>query len=406
MHRAIRKLEQLQVHLTNDAAAQGTTVEQRRAAEAAKQQRLAELTPYKQTEYHCLERVAELRQALRDIEELQAALGHGSSGGVSHSREEEEEGEERAGDAVNADDDEHAKLLPRHEHHQRPLPSTNTVLLEQELARSRQEARRAYHNLQRLQREAARFASMGAGVASVPETSAPSASPEAVEWQRALLHVERAKRWYCDVFGIHVVPSVGDPMLQLTRPAQTQLSAGGMRHFSSGANAVSPCVTAAASAVFSSAPRRPRNGRGGSGLASPQEGDEARGDGSDGSGRDPSTVPPMRMLCNAHEDAEFQEFFATVEENNALMDAAIDRLSDGVGRLLENARGVQDELAVQDALLQQTELGVAAREMQLTQMNRRLRRAILEMDDSSTCMYVTCLFILLLVLGLLLRVAS
>ncbi|CBZ23563.1 conserved hypothetical protein [Leishmania mexicana MHOM/GT/2001/U1103] len=399
MKRSIRTLEQLQVRLTSDAEATGgsggssstrATAAQLRAAEAAKQKRLAAMTPYKQAEYRCVECVAELRQALHDVEEFEAALGRRTSAGVGRSREEED-----AGDTVDADDAESARLLRRRDGRQGLSSSTETALLEQELARSRQEARRAHQRLQQLQREAARLASRApakapnvtssAAVASVGDASAPSAALEALEWQRALQHVERAKRWYCDVFGIRVVSSLDDPVLQLNRPAQPQQSAGSMAHFGRGANAVPSSVTAAA------------------GWASAQEGSAAC---ADGAGAAASTVSPTLMLQSSREDAEFREFFASVQANDGLIDAAMDRISEGVYRLLENARGMQDELAVQEALLQQTEVSVEATEAQLTQMNRRLRRAIREMDDSSMCTYVVCMLVLLLVLGLLLRVAS
>ncbi|CAC9446419.1 Qb-SNARE protein [Leishmania donovani] len=412
MKRSIRTLEQLQLRLTSDAATTGggssrtgTTVEQRRAAEAAKQKRLATLTPYKQAEYRCVECVAELRQALRDVEEFEVALGRRTSAGVGRSREEEE-----AGDAVDADDDESTRLLRRQEGRQGPSSSTETALLEQELARSRQQARRAHQRLQQLQREAARLASRAAAkapavtssaaVAPVADASAPSAALEALEWQRALPHVERAKQWYRDVFGIRVVSSLDDPVLQLNRPAQPQQSAGSMAHFGRGANPVPSCVTAAAACSFSSSAQA-RGSESAAGWVSPQEGSEARAGGAGA-----STVSPLLMLQSAREDAEFREFFASVQANDELIDAAMDRISDGVHRLLENARGMQDELAVQEALLQQAEVSAEAAEAQLTQMNRRLRRAIREMEDSSICMYVVCLLVLLLVLGLLLRVAS
>ncbi|CAJ1016982.1 hypothetical protein, conserved [Leishmania lindenbergi] len=410
MKRAIRTLEQIQLRLASDTATAssgggghrtGVTAEQRRAAEAAKQQQLAKLTPYKQAEYCCLECVAELREALRDVEELEDALGRGTSGSVTRSREEKE-----TEDVVGEDDDEHTKLLCRREGRPGSSRSTDTALLEQELARRRQQARRAHQHLQQLQREAARLASTAAATAPAVTSSAavtptPSAALEALEWQRALPHVERAKRWYREVFRIHVVSSLNDPVLQLNRPAQPQQSTGSMAHFGRGANAVPSSVTAAA--VFSPPSAQAPSGGSAVGWVSPQEGSEAR---ADGGGAAMSAVSPMHVLRSAREDAEFREFFASVQANDALIDAAMDRLSDGVGRLLENALGVRDELAVQEALLQQAEASVEANEAHLMQMNRRLRRAIRDTEDSSICMYVVCLLLLLLVLGLLLHVVS
>ncbi|GET85944.1 hypothetical protein, conserved [Leishmania tarentolae] len=412
MKRSIRILEQLQLRLASDGAtaegassSTGTSLEQRRAAEEAKQKRLSTLTPYKQAEYRCVECVAELRQALNDIEELEAALGRDSSADVARSREEEE-----AGDIAGAHDSESTKLLRQPEGRKGLSRSSETALLEQELARSRQQARRAHQRLQQLQREAARLASSAfattpaatssASVACVGAGLAPSAALEVLEWQQALLHVERTKQWYRDVFRIRVVSSLDDPVLQLNRPAQPQQSAGSMAHLGRGANAIPSSVPAAP--MWSSSAHA-QNRTSAAGWASPQEVSEARADDASTAA---SAVSPIPMLHSAREDVEFREFFASVQANDGLIDAAMDRISDGVNRLLENARGMQDELAVQEALLQQTEASAEAAEAQLTQMSSRLRRAIREMEDSSICMYVVCLLLLLLVLGLLLRVAS
>ncbi|KAG5511818.1 hypothetical protein GH5_08131 [Leishmania sp. Ghana 2012 LV757] len=398
MKRSLHTLEQLQMRLAGEAAtnggSSGSTVAQRRAAEAAKQQRLKKLTPYKQAEYHCVECVAELRQALHNVEELEDALGRGSSGGVSRSREEEEE----ARDVADAGDIESMGLLRRREGCRGPARSADTALLEHELARSRQLARRAHHRLQQLQREAARLASEAAAAAPAVassaavtdggDASAPSTAVVALDWQRALQHVERAKQWYRSVFGIRVVSSVDDPVLQLNRPAQPQQSAGSMAHFGRGANAIPSSVTAAVATSSSSARLQRSESAVGNDVATA------------------TTVAPLLVLRSAREDAEFREFFASVQESDALIDAAMDRLTDGVGRLLENARGMQDELTAQEALLEQTGVRAEANEAQLMQMNRRLHRATREIEDSSVCMYVVCLLLLLLVLGVLLRIAG
>ncbi|KAG5486736.1 hypothetical protein LSCM1_07990 [Leishmania martiniquensis] len=394
MKRSLLTLERLQLQLASDSAATRdvrsssttTTAEGRRAAEAAKEQRLAKLTPYKQAEYRCVECVADLRRALRDVEELEMALGRGNRSCIGFSREDEE-----AGEAFDAGEDEHAKLLSRRAECQGPSRPTDTALLEHELARSRQLARRAHHRLQHLQREAARLAAAAsatapsvtsaAAVADGGDVSAPPAATEMRDWQRALQHVERAKQWYRHVFDIHVVSSADDPMLQLNRPAQSRQSAGSMTHFGRVSNVAPPSATSALALSSSSEYRRSCE----------------RAAASAGS-------PPL-LLQSARDDAVFQEFFSSVQEGDALIDAAIDRLTDGVGRLLDTARGMQDELAVQDTLLEQTGARAEANEAQLLQLNRRLYRAMREMEDSSICMYVVCLLVLLLVVGLLLRVA-
>lgn len=418
MKRSLRTLEQLQQRLdgTGDGGDGGASAAaQRRVAEAAMARRLTKLSPYKQAEYRCIECVAELRQALRDVEELQGATSSSSArasasppGRSAASREEAEAAEE------DGEHDEHAALLGRRGERRRVEgASRDAAVLERELARSRQEARRAHQRLQQLQRDAARLAASAAASASAPSPAAPGAGMHGghasddlgaavpagsdataasstaalatLEWQRASQHVERAKRWYREVFGIRVVSSLDDPVLRLNRPAQPSQDAGSVAHFGSGANPVPVAVTAAVQDAVTAA-----------------EGGTDAWDGAGGA----AVPPPMLVLRSAREDAEFAAFFATVQANDELIDAAVDRLTEGVGRLLDNARGMQDELAVQQELLQQTESRVDANAAQLVHMNRRLRRAIRDMEDSSLCVYVVCLLVLLLLLGVLLRIVS
>lgn len=456
MKRSLRTLEALQASLSNtsgDASGSNAhaTLEERRAKEAAKARQIAKLSPYKRAEYVCLECVAELRDALRTIEELQytthgtaPSASSGSSSGLPLRSASREESEAREGDedAEEEDDesvasDERAQLLGgrggrrRRPGHAPPKRhSGEAAVLYQALLQARQRARRAHQRLQQLQREAARLsrtssvaaapaaaAAAGWEAASIAEAStAPksSAALEALDWQRAEKHVEAAKRWYREVFGIYVVSSTGagtaasPSSLQLSRPAQPHQSAGSMSHFGRGANPLPGGVASAAGGIHEEVGSVERSGTGKARTATrtptaaETEGREHLG-GDATEGASPSQV---LMLRSAREDAEFQAFFASVQANDELMDAALDRLSEGVARLLDNARGMQDELTVQDALLQGTETRIDRNEADIANMNRRLRRAIRDMEDSSICVYVVCLMVLLLILGVLLRVAG
>lgn len=452
MKRSLRTLENLQLSLSSaggDAAGGNarSLLEERRLKDAAREHQLAKLSPYKRAEYLCLECVAELRDALRTMEELEYTLTGvaGAPAGqlVSTSREDRE-----AASDDEAAQDERAQLLGGGSGRQRrpARRSGEAAVLQQELLRARQQARRAHQRLQQLQREAARLStstggSTTAGVPRQPAEVAPSSSADAttsaatfqvLEWQRAERHIELAKQWYRELFGILVVSSqpgssaaaavaggasaTSSTTLQLNRPAQPQQSAGSMSHFGSGANPLPPGV-ASASGVASQDGSGEQGHTGGAGDVSawtgasaypPYENTQGSSAGAANGGEDDRDMPSSqaRMLRSAREDAEFQEFFASVQANDELMDAALDRLSEGLARLLDNARGMQTELAVQEDLLHGTETRLNENEVAIANMNRRLRRAIRDLNDSSVCVYVICLLALLLILAVLLRIAG
>ncbi|KPA83692.1 hypothetical protein ABB37_01948 [Leptomonas pyrrhocoris] len=446
MKRSLRALETLQASLSSTSGnAPGSNAhslfEGHRLKEATREHQLAKLSPYKRAEYVCLECVAELRDALRDVEEIQYTLSGdttSTSGGrygpllpTSTSREEREESEGEAAGASDVDD-ERAQLLGGRSHPpsrpRRQPPARRTgeaALLEQELLRARQHARRAHQRLQQLQREAARLAKSSSSVsggaadtsveAAVPSSS--TAALDALDWQRAERHVEVAKLWYRAVFGISVVSSLATPAasssLQLNQPAQPRQSVGSMSYFGSGANPLPSGVVATEREVEGgNGSGNGATGRHGADREAPASTGNwnypSNHDNRDGDGGEALAPPPLQalQLRNAREDAEFQEFFASVQANDELMDAALDRLGGGLARLLDGARGMQDELTVQEHLLQGTSTRIDENEAEIAHMNRRLRRAIQEMNDSSICVYVACLLVLLLVLGVLLRIVK
>ncbi|KPI85617.1 putative Qb-SNARE protein [Leptomonas seymouri] len=447
MKRSLRALETLQATLssTSDSTPGSRArsfLEERRLKGVVRERQLAKLSHYKRAEYVCLECVAELRDALRDIEELQYTLSGGTSAAssVSHrspprsfiSREEREgaESPEGASDC----DDERAQLLggySRPPTHRRQHPARRTgeaALLEQELLHARQRARRAHQQLQQLQREAARLAKSSPSVggdpagASVGATSGPGEGPastaalESLDWQRAEKHVELARRWYRETFGVCVVSSVTSPAvtsyLQPDRLAQPQQSVGRTSYFGSGANPLpAGVVPTDGSASQGTSEVEGSGSRGAAERFSAAQNAESergaferKGDHSSSGGGGPWAPPSQAlMLRSAREDAEFQEFFASVQVNDELMDATLGRLSEGLARLMDSARTIQDELATQEDLLQGTETRIHENEAQIANMNRRLRRAIRDVNDSSVCVYVMCLMVLLLILGVLLR---
>ncbi|CCW71197.1 unnamed protein product, partial [Phytomonas sp. Hart1] len=108
----------------------------------------------------------------------------------------------------------------------------------------------------------------------------------------------------------------------------------------------------------------------------------------------------------AREDEEFRHFSESVQENDALMDAALDRIESSLLRLRDSTEGISLELNTQNELLDDTEMKLNQNENELRSINRRLQRSLAELESSTVCSYVFCLLSLLFVLSLLIRVVS
>lgn len=355
MRHALRRLESLEASMQHGGHHDAASEAERRAALEQQQRKIAQLSPYKQAEYYCLSSVAALRMALRQIEAIEA--GENSSRppaptstttptALSSSTGQAAVPREGSGFDEDHDDDSTATAEQTG-----LLHGTAAASQQQDLARWRQEARRAYFQLQRHQQDGARLLSRAApassGASSVSQQAA--ASLQAMDWARVVDHVELAKTWYRRTLSIQVSSSL-DAAAPGSYRDTTAVGVDVLGHSAS--------------------------------LSLPD---------------------PLTAARSGREDAEFAAFFESVQANDELIDAALDRITTGVGRLFNNAVEVKAELQVQERLLDETGARIDRNDAALQSMNHRLHRAMEELNDSSVCAYVLCLLLLLLLLCVLLR---
>lgn len=102
---------------------------------------------------------------------------------------------------------------------------------------------------------------------------------------------------------------------------------------------------------------------------------------------------------NIREDGEFAMFFQQTQQNDVLMDKALERVEKGVQRLAENATLLNQELKVQDVLLDETEKKVDGVHGKLRGLNSKLKDTIKKVDNDKMCLYVFCCIVLLGIAG-------
>jgi hypothetical protein len=99
------------------------------------------------------------------------------------------------------------------------------------------------------------------------------------------------------------------------------------------------------------------------------------------------------------QDQEFQDFFIETRQNDAQIDAALDRIEFGVQRVNENAQGIHNELREQDSMLKETGKQAERNEAQLSGMNRRLLKTIKKLGKSRLITYVVlCVILIVLII--------
>lgn len=99
------------------------------------------------------------------------------------------------------------------------------------------------------------------------------------------------------------------------------------------------------------------------------------------------------------QDQEFQDFFIETRQNDAQIDAALDRIEFGVQRVNENAQGIHNELHEQRSILKEAEKQTDRNEAQLSSVNRRLLKAIKKLGKSRLITYVVlCVILIVLII--------
>ncbi|KPI89984.1 putative transmembrane protein [Leptomonas seymouri] len=99
------------------------------------------------------------------------------------------------------------------------------------------------------------------------------------------------------------------------------------------------------------------------------------------------------------QDQEFHVFFTETRQNDAQMDAALDRIEFGVQRVSENAQNIHTELNEQRSALKKTDKHADKNEAQLTGINRRLLKTIKKLGKSRLIAYVVlCVIMIVLII--------
>lgn len=104
---------------------------------------------------------------------------------------------------------------------------------------------------------------------------------------------------------------------------------------------------------------------------------------------------PAAGSYSIRQDEEFALFFQQTQQNDILMDKALDRIQLGVQRLQENATVLSQELKVQSVLLDETERKVDGVTDKMLGLNKKLKQTIKKVDQDKLCMYVFCFIVLL-----------
>eukprot|EP00672_Neobodo_designis_P026849 CAMPEP_0174852938 /NCGR_PEP_ID=MMETSP1114-20130205/27278_1 /TAXON_ID=312471 /ORGANISM="Neobodo designis, Strain CCAP 1951/1" /LENGTH=316 /DNA_ID=CAMNT_0016087559 /DNA_START=39 /DNA_END=989 /DNA_ORIENTATION=+ len=105
---------------------------------------------------------------------------------------------------------------------------------------------------------------------------------------------------------------------------------------------------------------------------------------------------------NLREDEEFALFFEQIAKQDQRIDQALDRIHAGTLQLKENAMNINRELKVQQVLLDETEEKVAKTTERLTSLNKRVKKAVKDVEADRMCMYVICCVLMLGLVGFIL----
>ncbi|KPA79736.1 putative transmembrane protein [Leptomonas pyrrhocoris] len=125
--------------------------------------------------------------------------------------------------------------------------------------------------------------------------------------------------------------------------------------------------------------------------------DDAEPTADDGGGRESSGAGGTHY--DIAQDQEFQDFFIETRQNDAQIDAALDRIEFGVQRVNDNAQGIHNELHEQRSVLKETDKQVGRNEAQISGMNRRLLKTIKKLGKSRLITYVVlCVILIVLII--------
>ncbi|CAD2220030.1 syntaxin of plants SYP7 [Angomonas deanei] len=225
----------------------------------------------------------------------------------------------------------------------------------------KQNCRKYFRTLQSSQREAEVLYHQELRRVSDKEGSEAAVDALKEQFGQLNLHVEKAKEWYKSAFGVSVVSSDANPVSSTFATTSREEAADEERQ------------SLLSNVLDADRDNRPR-------------------------------VP--REVISAREDAEFVQFFQSVEVNDHLIDEYVDRIHEGVRRIRDNALFINNELTHQGTLLDSIEVRVEENTLHVESLNRKLVSVLENLDGESLCSYICCFFILVLLLCYLLKLIT
>lgn len=124
-------------------------------------------------------------------------------------------------------------------------------------------------------------------------------------------------------------------------------------------------------------------------------------DAAGGEGGEPTALSSAECIAPPYDlskDTDFVQFFSETKQNDAEIDATLDRIHTGVQRLHETARDIHGELDVQKTMLEDTDKAVDVNEAKLSTMNQKLAKTIKKLGKSRLIVYVVCCVILIVLI--------
>lgn len=102
---------------------------------------------------------------------------------------------------------------------------------------------------------------------------------------------------------------------------------------------------------------------------------------------------------SAEEEAEVKKHQKDLADQEALINRGLDRLRGNVSNLRDIAMEIGSQLDMQNAMLENTENTIDKQTKQLKGINRRLNKIFKTQSPMQTCMTVSCIFLLLALVG-------
>jgi hypothetical protein len=100
-------------------------------------------------------------------------------------------------------------------------------------------------------------------------------------------------------------------------------------------------------------------------------------------------------MVSVAQDEEFQQFFEQTRQNDVKIDQALDHLTVGVTKLHQSAIAINTELKVHQQLMTEMEDKMDNVTGSLVQINKKLKKAIKEVQKDKLCLYLVLCIVLL-----------